>query len=306
MAEPPGPVTPAPARPIIFGEVLFDQFPDGSVVLGGAPFNVAWHLQAFGAQPLMISRIGNDPLGREIRDTMLIWGMDNSGMQLDSLHPTGTVAVSFDSGEPRFDIVEQRAYDFIDANILPQIPDNSIIYHGSLALRNETSHMALQKLKQVTGAPSFVDINLRAPWWTEAIVEQAMQEASWLKLNDHELDMIMPDKTSLESRIKFLIQKLTIEYLVLTQGNEGAVVVDRSGKTIHAKPEENMNVVDTVGAGDAFSSVVLLGQIKNWPLPETLQRAQLFASAIVGIRGAVEKSREFYEPFIRLWGLAEQ
>ena len=67
-------------RPIIFGEVLFDCFPDGSRVLGGAPFNVAWHLQAFGAEPLFVSRVGNDPMGRKIRDAMLQWGMDTSGL----------------------------------------------------------------------------------------------------------------------------------------------------------------------------------------------------------------------------------
>ena len=59
--------------PAIFGEVLFDCFEDGSRVLGGAPFNVAWHLQAFGCKPLLISRVGDDPMGKLIRETMLQW-----------------------------------------------------------------------------------------------------------------------------------------------------------------------------------------------------------------------------------------
>ncbi len=89
-------------RPVIFGEVLFDRFPDGSLVLGGAPFNVAWHLQAFGQAPLLISRVGDDPLGRQVRGAMLDWGMDTAGLQLDSAHATGTVEVRFDHGEPSY------------------------------------------------------------------------------------------------------------------------------------------------------------------------------------------------------------
>ena len=51
---------------VIFGEVLFDDFPDGAV-LGGAPFNVAWHLQAFGLHPVVISRTGNDAQRDQMR-----------------------------------------------------------------------------------------------------------------------------------------------------------------------------------------------------------------------------------------------
>jgi len=96
-------------RPLIFGEVLFDHFPDGSVVLGGAPFNVAWHLHAFGLKPLMVSRIGHDELGEKVEAAMRSWGMDCSGLQRDPDHPTGTVEVQFDDGEPIYEIVENVA-----------------------------------------------------------------------------------------------------------------------------------------------------------------------------------------------------
>ena len=82
-------------RPVIFGEVLFDRFPDGSAVLGGAPFNVAWNLQAFGQAPLLISRVGQDALGEQIRETMTDWSMDTSCLQSDMSHPTGIVDISF-------------------------------------------------------------------------------------------------------------------------------------------------------------------------------------------------------------------
>lgn len=81
-------------RICLFGEVLFDHFPDGKQVLGGAPFNVAWHLQALGQAPLFISRVGTDPEGEQIRRSMDDWGMDLGGLQTDPALPTGRVSVS--------------------------------------------------------------------------------------------------------------------------------------------------------------------------------------------------------------------
>jgi fructokinase len=290
--------------PIIYGEVLFDHFPDGSVVLGGAPFNVAWHLQAFGQSPLFISRIGNDALGRNIRTAMLTWGMDTAALQLDSQHPTGTVEVSFIKDEPSFDIVKNSAYDFIEAGILPPLNNHNLIYHGSLILRGEISRTTLQKLKQGAGLPGFVDINLRAPWWTESSIDQALQGARWLKLNNHELALVMPGAHDDAARINYLLQNYDLQYLVVTQGSAGATAVSSAGEKYHVDTGGvRAEVVDTVGAGDAFSSVLLLGQLRGWQLRQSLERAQAFARAIVSVRGATIKDKEFYQPFINAWKL---
>ncbi len=77
----------------IFGEVLFDHFPDGKRVLGGAPFNVAWHLQAFGLAPRFISRVGADAEGESVLTAMREWGMDTQAVQIDAHRPTGRVSV---------------------------------------------------------------------------------------------------------------------------------------------------------------------------------------------------------------------
>ena len=122
--------------PVIFGEVLYDCFPDGSQVLGGAPFNVAWHCQAFGLQPLFISRVGNDSPGEKVVAAMQNWGMNTEGLQIDSDHATGRVNVSFNNNEPSYDIVENSAWDFLNSQALPELNKDSILYHGSLALRN--------------------------------------------------------------------------------------------------------------------------------------------------------------------------
>ena len=103
-----------PKRIIIFGEVLFDCFPDGQKILGGAPFNVAWHLQAFKASPLFISRVGNDVEGDQIFRSMRQWGMITDGLQRDPEHPTGQVTVNFVDGEPEYDIVANFGGGFAD------------------------------------------------------------------------------------------------------------------------------------------------------------------------------------------------
>ncbi|RUM94637.1 MAG: carbohydrate kinase [Thiothrix sp.] len=288
-------------RPIVFGEVLFDCFPDGSRVLGGAPFNVAWHLQAFGAEPLFVSRVGNDPMGRQIRDAMLQWGMDTSGLQLDSRHPTGTVDVSFIENEPRYEIVEQRAWDFIDAASLPPLPVDGILYHGSLALRNEVSAAALDMIKKTISSAVFVDINLRPPWWQQATIEKALAHSQWIKLNADELAEILPQGCDTSDRIDRLRIKNNLEFLVVTEGEAGALIVMSNGEQQRIVPEKKTTVVDTVGAGDAFASVLLLGQIKKWNIQASIKRAQDFASEVVGHRGATIADPEVYKRFTVAW-----
>jgi fructokinase len=288
-------------RPIIFGEVLFDCFPDGSRVLGGAPFNVAWHLQAFGAEPLFISRVGNDPMGRQIRDAMLQWGMDTSGLQLDSTHPTGTVEVTFIDNEPQYEIVEQRAWDFIDADSLPPLPSAGILYHGSLALRNEVSSAALDKIKHATSSPVFVDVNLRPPWWNAITIDKALSGSRWIKLNADELAKIVPQENDTSGRIDRLLAENNLELLIVTEGEAGALVVTPQGEQDRITPENKTAVVDTVGAGDAFTSVLLLGQIKKWSTKASLKRAQDFASEVVVHRGATISDLDIYKGFSEAW-----
>ncbi|MCW8910651.1 MAG: carbohydrate kinase [Gammaproteobacteria bacterium] len=290
------------ARPVIFGEVLFDCFADDSRVLGGAPFNVAWHCQAFGLQPLFISRIGKDPLGDEIQSAMLDWNMDISGLQLDTTHATGIVDVSFDNGEPSYNIVENSAWDFIDYQSIPAVDPHSVLYHGSLALRNPVTASSLVNLKQQCSKSIFIDVNLRPPWWNLPLIENIIHNGRWLKLNIDELALIVPDKKNIEERVDHLLSHLDIELIIVTQGKAGAIAA-RQNEWRSTQPDKTVNVIDTVGAGDAFSSVLLLGLHKAWSLEETLNRAQQFASAVVGQRGATTQDQKFYTPFIKAWHL---
>lgn len=288
-------------RPLIFGEVLFDHFPDGTAVLGGAPFNVAWHLHAFGLNPLMISRVGDDDLGRRVEAAMQNWGMDRSGLQKDAAHPTGTVQVSFEDGEPSYDIVDHAAYDFIDAAQLPRLDGAWLLYHGSLALRHEASAAALANLKKTCAGSLFVDINLRPPWWTHNGVLGLIDGAAWIKLNESELTEIYPDANGVAQRIQML-SNLVSEQIVLTGGDKGATAISTTAnRRVSVVPQSSATVIDTVGAGDSFCSVLVAGRLLGWPLDVAMNRAQEFASAVVGIRGATSQDKDLYRRFIRDW-----
>ncbi len=288
-------------RPIMFGEVLFDMFPDGSVVLGGAPFNVAWHLQAFGLEPLLISRVGADALGRKVGVAMMGWGMDRSGLQVDSGHPTGTVNVSLNDGEPEFDIVPNRAFDYVDRYALPPYWTSRPLYYGTLAMRMPVSKEALWELKNNSEGFSFMDVNLRAPWWSRDEVMEALHGASCVKVNQDELHQLVQDVTTVEAKAGWLLANTSVQSVIVTQGKGGAEIFMEDGSRRSVAPKSALRVVDTVGAGDAFSAIMLLGHIKGWRLDNTLERAQEFASAIVGVRGATVQDVKFYRRFMERW-----
>jgi fructokinase len=289
-------------RPCIFGEVLFDHFPDGSRILGGAPFNVAWHLQAFGQAPRFVSRIGDDSEGAQIREAMTEWGMDTGLLQTDPALPTGKVDVTLENNEPSYDIVRPAAYDAIAP--CNAIDDCELIYHGSLAMRDATSREALNQL--IGNAPRlvFVDVNLRQPWWQREQVITLLDRANWLKINVDELRILHPHRPSEDDNIAHLIEVHGLDGVIVTRGAEGASLYGREGQRQDTGPADDVAVIDTVGAGDAFASVMILGLIHQWPHATTLQRAQDFASCIVGNRGAVLGEIAAYRPFIENWKLA--
>ena len=291
------------AVPVIFGEVLFDCFPDGNSVLGGAPFNVAWHLQAFGLAPLVVSSIGDDDLGKKVRSAMKGWNMNTAGMQSDSVHPTGSVDIEFNNGEPQYTIVEQRAYDHINAALLPALPADSLLYHGSLALRNPVSREALTSLKAQHDSTIFMDVNLRDPWWDKQFVLELANDADWVKLNEDELALLGSGEGPVETRAREFIDQHALKGLVVTLGAKGALALTDDGEHETVSPSQTLDVVDTVGAGDAFTSVLILGITHGWPLGMTLQRAQGFASLIVGQQGATVQDQSFYRSMINDWNL---
>jgi fructokinase len=288
-------------RPIIFGEVLFDSFPDGNLVLGGAPFNVAWHLTGFGMNPLMVTSVGNDAPGDQVKSMMRDWGMDLTGLQSSNDYPTGKVEVSLHDGQPSYDIVPDQAYDYINSHVVSEIanPEEfSLIYHGSLALRNSVSRATLDEMVASTQLPVFVDLNLRSPWWDHEQIEKLLYQATWLKLNDEELfEVSKPAGKGIDAykcAASDILKQFQLDKIIVTLGKNGAFVVGNDG-IVEGRPGNVGHIVDTVGAGDAFSSVMIMGLIKKWTMAETLDRALDFASSICQQQGATNHNCSLYQ-----------
>ena len=176
---------------IVFGEVLFDIFPEERH-LGGAPFNFALHLHRLGIPIIFVSRIGKDNLGKEILSFAQKNKFPALGIQSDSEKPTGEVVISPNAfGGPRFEILADRAYDFIAPDpLLDSLKDLSWVYFGSLAQRNFVSRQTIQKfIKDRKGKGKVVlDLNLRPPFYNYSIVESSLVHCDLLKVNGQELD----------------------------------------------------------------------------------------------------------------------
>jgi len=302
----------------VFGEALVDDFGDHQV-LGGAPFNVARHLAAFGQAVLMLTRVGDDANGGRVRAECARFGMDAAGVQVDAERPTGRVRVerSADGGSHRFTILEDQAYDAIEAG--PALAacagaGSDTLYFGTLAQRAPQSQRTLARLLETDTALRYLDLNVRAGHVTERCVYRSLHAADVVKVNEEELQDLFGWYTHLRpstadmhdaevrSACATLLRIFNLQGMIVTLGARGAAYFGTDGGFAEAPPASMPGaLVDTVGAGDAFSAVFLLGRARGWPLAQTLVRANDFAGAACRIPGAVPSSLDFYRPFIERW-----
>lgn len=290
---------------VLFGEVLADIFP-GQAILGGAPYNVTRHLHAFHQLPLLISRTGNDPLNERLFSEFSRLGINQVGIQIDTEYPTGQVTVNIKDETHYFNIRPNQAYDYINAQeaaVIATSTSPSIIYFGTLAQRTDVSSAALNSILNNTSAPRFLDINLRTPWYNKAIIEYSLCNADFVKASEEELRVIAalftPKSKHLKDVALCLIQKFNLTTLFVTCGENGAWALSRTGE-YYQVPGRRLNaaLIDTVGAGDAFSAVCILGFLYQWPVEETISKANNFAADICKVRGAAPETTEVYLPFL--------
>jgi len=295
-------------RPLVFGEVLFDVFDNVDVRLGGAPFNVAWHLKGFGEDPIFVSRVGDDKNGETVSETMRKWGMDLSGLQIDKEYSTGVVEVSLKDAQATFNIPDKQAYDFIESgSFLESLTgkDVSTIYHGSLALRSKVNFDTLSVLKNRLNPFVFSDVNLRPPWWELSAVKRIILESNAVKLNDDELCKIVGvnwlSGEEMLLRAQNLCDEYNLEFVIVTKGKDGSSVVEKNGSRLNVTQVEVSSLIDTVGAGDSFASVVILGILQKWDLLDTIKYASEFASKICSVRGALLQDKKLYSDLLQKW-----
>jgi len=286
----------AKSRILVFGELLFDVFPDGRRVIGGAPFNVAWHLRGLGHDPLLISRIGRDAAGEEALRLLAEWGLDTSGIQVDPERPTGRVTVSLRDGVPTFEIAPRQAYDAVDLDAALDAAARrpaAMLYHGTLALREPGNARVLDEITAATRAPVFLDVNVRRPWWNREAFSVLADRATWLKASVEELPELLRDAGDPGAAAADLVRRHDLQAAVITGGADGAWYADRSD-TLHVPAVPVPDLVDTVGAGDAFSAICIHGLLARWSPTTLLSRAAAFAAEICRRPGAVTDDRELY------------
>jgi fructokinase len=294
---------------LVIGEILFDVFPDYKR-LGGAPFNFAYHLKNFGFEVRFISRIGKDAAGKEILDKLEAFRFDRDDIQMDDVHPTGSVTVRLDKkGSPRFDIITDVAYDYIE--FIPKqhskmVREAQMIYFGSLAQRSEAGYKNLQAFisRKDSGALNFYDINLRPGCYNDTLIENSLLKTDIVKLSTEELKelkQLMGFKKDHQAFIQHLLSAYSLDTVSLTKGEMGSELFTAQGH-FSSESVAGVKVVDAVGAGDAYAAMLAAGILRDWPPEEILLRASMFSSGICEIKGAIPDSASFYTPFKPFFG----
>ncbi|MBM0108883.1 carbohydrate kinase [Steroidobacter sp. S1-65] len=255
------------------GEVLWDLLPTGPQ-LGGAPTNFTYQAAALGAQAMMVTRVGDDDLGREVMRRFLENNLSGDTVQVDRTRPTGTVAVTLDEeGVPHYTFAEDAAWERLVATdvAMQAVRGAHAVCFGTLAQRSETSRGAIQQL--VAAAPAHAlkifDVNLRLPFYSREVIDQSLRLSNILKMNDEEL-AVMTSMYSLHGDVRERIEQLACAFgfkvVVVTCGASGSLIhQEGSWSVLHSQATP---VVDTVGAGDAFAAALAMGLLAGMSFRE--------------------------------------
>ena len=264
---------------ICFGEVLWDMIPGGKKP-GGAPLNVAIHLKRMGKNPTVISKDGNDALGRELKQFMAENGLDTQYIATDPNLKTSEVIVQLDENKnATYEICEPVAWDNIvltdEIKKLPSPAD--IIIFGSLAQRNKTTRETLLHLVENSDVIKLPDVNLRPPYDSPQIFEELLHLSDFVKLNDEELALVSSwnGKSGSDRNVtKWLAEFYNCNTVCVTRGEKGALLF--TGGVFFEHHGFKVKAVDTVGAGDSFLAALVSTLFKG----ENPQKAIEFACAV--------------------------
>lgn len=257
------------------GEILWDMLPTGAKA-GGAPMNVALHLEKFGLEVKFAGRVGNDQLGRDLIDFLKQLRLDISLLQVDPELPTSTVTVHLgDDNSVRFEIIDQVAWDRIEMTKELQLAAENadVIIYGTLASRHAFTRETILSMFD-NHCLKLIDVNLRAPFNTREVVEKLLLKADIAKLNDDELKGIggWHNKSFGEKELtQWFAEKFHCKMVCVTRGANGALVYDQ-GKILEHRGYK-VHVVDTVGSGDAFLAGFLARYLLGDPINKCLDYA---------------------------------
>jgi len=286
------------------GEILFDIYPSHKK-LGGAPLNFIYHIRKITGSGNIVSRVGKDVLGTKAISEIKKQKIPTAYIQIDDIHPTGVANVEMnEEKEPIFLIDNERAFDFIESNGETEELINyetDVLYFGTLSQRNDKSSETIQSFFN-RGGKYFCDVNLRQNFYTEEIIRRSIETADIVKVNYNELriinDILLGGEYNTERTAFEIMEQFEISLIAVTRGKDGATLFE-NGKRNDFTPKQS-EIVDTTGAGDAFSSVLCIGFMQGWELPQINKNANEFALEICKVDGALPKTDRIYEELITL------
>ena len=273
------------------GEALWDVLPDGKK-LGGAPANFAYHAAQFGLDTIAISALGEDKLAEETIDALKEHNLNYLMPRVP--YPTGTVQVTLTGdGIPTYDIKENVAWDNIPLTdeMLESAKNARAVCFGSLAQRNVVSRENIHKFLDATpdDCVKIFDINLRQQFYTKEVIKESLKRCNILKINDEELVLIgrmfgYPG-LDIENKCWLILGKYNLDMLVLTCGTNGSYVFTPGQMSFQETPQ--VEVADTVGAGDSFTGSFVGSILNGKPVPEAHKTAVQVSAFVCTQNGAM-------------------
>ena len=288
------------AKIVGIGEVLWDLLPTGKQ-LGGAPANCAYQANALGAEGLVVSAVGSDELGDALLEQLAAKGMSTEHIASLQGYDTGTVTVSLsDKGIPEYTIHKDVAWDHVlmTPSLRELAQQVDAICYGSLAQRSETTRDTVQAFLRATRSDCLrvCDINLRQENVIGDSVQPLLDAATVLKLNDEELPVLarlFGLDGDIERQLRQLIGRFDLTLLALTRGAAGSVLMTQS-ECVETPKGKDIDIVDTIGAGDAFTAALIVSALEGLELHAISANANALAAFVCTQAGAMP---DFGQPF---------
>jgi len=251
--------------------------------------NVALRLAALGIDTQLLSRVGDDAPGRDLLAYIESHGLTTRYVQIDPRHRTGSVNVdTSDRHAVRYHIETPSAWDFIDAGEFAAAPGSVIetVVFGSLAARGTISRRSLLDILDCASLSVF-DINLRPPYDSRETVEDLLARSDWVKLNETEVALVADwcgNAADCEAALPAIADRYELDVVCVTCGGDGAILYQDG--TLIRQPAFAVDVVDTIGCGDAFLGTWLAGMLAGTDADEALCRACAVGAIVAANAGA--------------------
>jgi fructokinase len=282
------------------GELLWDLLPSGER-LGGAPANFTVMASRLGNRGVIASRLGNDEWGARAREVLSRFPADIACVQTDPAQPTGTVGVKIVGGEPQYVIHEPVAWDFLEftPDWAALAAEADAVCFGSLAQRSQTSRQTIRQFVAAT-RPECVrvfDVNLREPYFSAEIIHHSLAVATIFKLNEVEAPLVLrmlgadvaarseAGVDDLRAEAGWLLSRYPMRLVAITMGAEGSLLVTREG--VHRRHGVRGKVVDTVGAGDAFTAALVDSYLSGASLAQMNEAGNRWGGWVASQAGAM-------------------